>query len=615
MNTLALIQHTENLLKTKEKYTDKNKQLFIPKILEDIEQIDLDLVQLLVSDTTTKKHFFTTTDDFCILNQNKLIEFFTMNEYFNHSFTAYKNKIGLIKKDSFIKKFDDVVLAFPYKDCLLEGGQTKDDEKNSEVFYNSVISADEIDRLLEPKVLTNIKKFDKDGEHKVDVISEDDNLIIKGNNLLALHSLKERYRGKVKLIYIDPPYNTGNDSFNYNDNFNHSTWLTFMKNRLEVAKEFLSDDGVIFVHIDNNELAYLKVLMDELFPYYQSMITLEVKSPSGDSSKSKSMLEDTCEYILCFSKSKYINHSKPQQIKEIIDENSKTVSQYKTLIKGYGKATDEYFEFEIGAGKDKEVMKAYKVQDFDSETIPSKDRTQEYYKDNISQIGRTAAFSGAFKKAFQNKKDNVYMFDYITTRGKNKGIKQVVYVVNGEQLIYLKDYSKEVMINKKNKLVKMEKTTNFINDISWQGIASEGGIILKNGKKPEELLKRLIQWTTTKNDLVMDFHLGSATTCAVAHKMGRRYIGIEQMDYIEDISVERMKKVIEGEQGGISKSVDWQGGGSFIYCELKEIENFKDCEIGRLNKNMQYLPIGDIDDTTYKMSDEEISINKKFYNV
>jgi len=565
LNTLALIQHTENLLKTKENYTDKNKKLFIPKILEAIEQIDLELVQLLVSDATTKKHFFTTTDDFCILNQNKLIEFFTMNEYFNHSFTAYKNKIGLIKKDSFIKKFDDVVLAFPYKDCLLEGGQTKDDDKNNEVFYNSVISADEIDRLLESKVLTNIKKFDKDGEHTVDEIREDDNLIIKGNNLLALHSLKERYRGKVKLIYIDPPYNTGNDSFNYNDNFNHSTWLTFMKNRLEVAKEFLSDDGVIFVQCDNNEQAYLKVLMDEIFGRNNCINEIIWKRKFGNANESR-RLGTAFDNIFLYSKT--TNY----QINLINEKNSKHVQEY---IK-------KRFTRKVTEGKHKgKYWMPYPLANPGNPTI------------NL-------------------------VYEYKGYQPPEKGwrmIKEKLEVLDLEGKIYFpKDKSQRLQEKKFLDEYEGQPVDALWTDIFVINSQSKEAYNF-DGQKPEDLLKRIILIATQKNDLIMDFHLGSGTTCAVAHKMGRRYIGIEQMDYIEDISVERMKKVIEGEQGGISKSVDWKGGGSFIYCELKEIENFKDYEIGRLNKNMQYLPIGDIDDTTYKISDEEIIINKKFYNV
>nr|WP_308437099.1 site-specific DNA-methyltransferase [Mycoplasmopsis bovis] len=119
--------------------------------------------------------------------------------------------------------------------------------------------------MLSPKVLGSAKKYSKNGIEEINQFSENDNLIIKGNNLIALASLLKRYEGKVKCIYIDPPYNTGNDSFNYNDKFNHSSWLVFMKNRLELAKRLLRDDGVIFVQCDDNEQAYLKVLMDEIF--------------------------------------------------------------------------------------------------------------------------------------------------------------------------------------------------------------------------------------------------------------------------------------------------------------------------------------------------------------
>lgn len=247
---LSFKQHVENLFKNSEKFTDIDKNLDIPKILESIEKIDIDLIKILKDDEKVKENFFTKVDDIFVLNQNKLIEFFTLNDYMkNNSYTSYTNKIGLIKKDSFIKKFDDVVLVWPHKDCVLEGGQTKDNDKNKETFYNEIISSDEITRLFEPKVLTNIKKYSKDGIEENPTIKDDDNLIIKGNNLIALHSLKKKFVGKVKLIYIDPPYYfeqvKAKDSFQYNSNFKLSTWLTFMKNRLEIAKDFLSDDGAI----------------------------------------------------------------------------------------------------------------------------------------------------------------------------------------------------------------------------------------------------------------------------------------------------------------------------------------------------------------------------------
>jgi adenine-specific DNA-methyltransferase len=180
-------------------------------------------------------------------------------------------------------------LVWPYKDCVLEGGQTKEEEKRKEIFFNEVLAQDEIDRLLDPKVLTNFKKFTPEGEKKVTELKRDEsetireNLIIKGNNLLALHCLKKQFAGKIKLIYIDPPYNTGGDYniFTYNNTFNHSSWMTFMKNRLEVAKKLLRDDGLIAIAIDDFEQAYLRVLADGIFGRENFVGTIAVESNPG----------------------------------------------------------------------------------------------------------------------------------------------------------------------------------------------------------------------------------------------------------------------------------------------------------------------------------------------
>ena len=306
MNTLSFKQHIENLFKNSQKFSDNDGNLDIPKILESIEKIDIELIKILKEDEKAKKEFFTQIDDIYVLNQNKLIEFFTLNDYMkNGSYTAYTNKIGLIKKDNFIKKFDDVVLAFPHKDCVLEGGQTKDDDKKKEVFYNEILSSDEIDRLFEPKVLTNIKRYSKNGVEENCEIKENDNLIIKGNNLIVLHSLKKKFAGKVKLIYIDPPYyfneKRDSDTFLYNSNFKLSTWLTFMKNRLEVAKEFLDDEGVIFVHIGEDSQAYMEVLMNEIFPNNRLGVVSRVQKKGSDKG---TFFKPALDYILCYAKDK-----------------------------------------------------------------------------------------------------------------------------------------------------------------------------------------------------------------------------------------------------------------------------------------------------------------------
>lgn len=661
---MNLLDKLTDLLKKEEKFV-VNGKLLKNKIVESALKLDSQLIKLLLSDEIFKKYFFTKIEDVMVFDKEKFLKFISNKKFLPDSYTTFKNKIGLaVGEDKYFYENKDVVVNFPYKDCVLVGGQDKEDVKRDEVFYNYTLAPDEVDALLEPKVFTNIKKYTENGIEEVEEIKDTDNLIIKGNNLFALHSLKKRFAGKVKLIYIDPPYNTGSDSFKYNDSFNHSTWLTFMKNRLEVAKELLAEDGIIYVQCDINEQAYLKVLMDEIFPFFQFMITVQVKSPSGDSSKSKSMLEDVCEYILCYSKLQYINHNNPQQIKEIIDSNSKTVNQYNKIIKSLGKITEEFIEFEIGHGKNKEKIKAYKVEDFEMETIPKRQRTEEFYKSNIDKICRTAAFSGAFKKVFSRNKDNVYVFKYTTTRGKNQGIEQTIYAINGEQLIYLKDYSKELEINGANHLVKMEKYPNIITDISWQGIANEGNVVLRKGKKPEELLKRLIEWTTEEGDIVLDYHLGSGTTAAVAHKLNRQYIGIEQLDYGENDSVVRLQNVINGDTTGISKSVNWQGGGSFVYMELyelnkkfdraitecqsnkealqifedmlknailkysfdlskadevrkfieeKELNEIKKLLFSLLEPNYMYLNYSEIEDETYQVSDKDKKINKSFY--
>lgn len=266
-----LLDNLKNLLQKDERLVSEG-ELLKNKIVELALSLDKDLIELLLSDKQMKEVFFMEVGKATIFNKEKFIKFVSNKQFLPDSYTAFKNKIGLIdEKDEFVSERKDVVLSWPYKDCILEGGMTKEDQKRDEIFWNETLAPDEISRLLDPKTFTNAKRIDKDGEHKLEKFKTDengnikDNLIIKGNNLLALHSLKERFAGKVKLIYIDPPYNTENDSFKYNDSFNHSTWLTFMKNRLEIAKDLLKEDGSIYVQIDIKEAHYLKIIMDEVF--------------------------------------------------------------------------------------------------------------------------------------------------------------------------------------------------------------------------------------------------------------------------------------------------------------------------------------------------------------
>lgn len=266
-----LLDSLKTLLQKDERLVSEG-ELLKNKIIELALKLDKDLIKLLLSDKKMKEVFFADVDEALIFDKDKFIRFVSNKQFLPDSYTAFKNKIGLVdEKGEFISEKKEVVLSWPYKDCVLEGGMTKEDQKRDEIFWNETLAPDEISRLLDPKVFTNARRIDKDGEHKFDEFKTDrngdikDNLIIKGNNLLALHSLKKRFAGKVKLIYIDPPYNTENDSFKYNDRFKHSTWLTFMKNRLEIAKDLLGGDGSIYVQMDVKEAHYLKIVMDEVF--------------------------------------------------------------------------------------------------------------------------------------------------------------------------------------------------------------------------------------------------------------------------------------------------------------------------------------------------------------
>lgn len=375
--------------------------------------------------------------------------------------------------------------------------------------------------------------------------SEDDNLIIKGNNLLALASLLKRYEGKVKCIYIDPPYNTGSDSFNYNDNFNHSTWLTFMKNRLELARKLLRDDGVIFVQCDNNEQAYLKVLMDDIFKRENFLTTIVWMNKEGGGKSDSKHFRKKHEYILVYAGD--------EKITEISGKNVEDVDRYRY--------SDKY----------ENVRGKYQLIKLDSGSlgwVKSLDYPIEY--------DGKVYYAGGNKEKWedrQNGGNSIKDWGWRWSKQKYLWGLENDFIVFKDGNVYTKQY---LNCDKDGNIIKrtLQPTGVYIekysNTQSNKHIKALFGKNIFNYSKPEGLIKEIMDMATNENDIVLDFHLGSGTTAAVAHKMGRRYIGIEQMDYIKDVTVERLKKVIEGEQGGISEAVNWQGGGSFVYCELLE---------------------------------------------
>jgi len=308
---MNLFDHIKTILEQNESFC-KDGRLFKNSVVEAALKLDPVLLKLLLADEKGKKYFFTDVDGIIVFDKVKFQKFVSNKEFLPDSFTAYKNKIGLTANGEYLTEANEVVLDFPYKDCVLEGGQTREDEKRQEIFWNETLAPDEIDRLFEPKVFINWKRYSVKGEEKVAKISKDDNLIIKGNNLLALHSLLPNYKGKVQLIYIDPPYNTGNDDFKYNDSFNHSTWLTFIRSRLLVAKFLLKETGNLFVQIDDNEVAYMKVLIDGVFgrDNVVSHIYWKRTFNTGSSKSLSNKLPANTDTILWISKSKNYLHNK-----------------------------------------------------------------------------------------------------------------------------------------------------------------------------------------------------------------------------------------------------------------------------------------------------------------
>jgi len=660
---MTLLEELQLLLGKDERIVSEGK-LLKNKIVELTAKGDKKLISLLLSNERIKNHFFTKVDEVLIFDKEKFMKFINNKAFLPDSYTTFKNKIGLTVDGNYISQSKEVVLSWPYKDCILEGGQKKN-EKRNEVFFNEILAPDEIDRLLDPKVFTNFKRIDKDGEHPIEEVKPTDNLIIKGNNLLVLHSLNKRFNGKVKMIYIDPPYNTGNDEFMYNDSFNHSTWLTFMKNRLEIARELLRDDGVIFVQCDDREHAYLKVLMDEIFSRdkFISSIAIKVKAPSGIASGGR-LIFDVKENILVYNKKDDVVPYENLIEKEFIDRNSKTIEQYNMILEDEGIEGETATKLETNTG----TVEIKRRHNYKITRIPINeiDDINEYYANNIDKIFRVAVFSGdIWEKISSSMPDNeLYSYYHTPSKGKHKGEKIKYYIYKKGEILFLRDFTKVDIINNKKTIFKTEHISNIITANLWQGIANEGSVTLKNGKKPEELLRMLIALVTKEGDLVMDFFMGTGTTCAVAHKMGRQYIGVEQLDYGENSAVVRLKNVINGDPTGISKTVGWQGGGDFVYCELMElnekfvgdiqaaqtteelleiweqmkkqsflsyridpkdidrnVEEFKDLSIKDqkkflmelLDKNDLYVNYSEIEDKQYGVSEEDVQLNRKFY--
>jgi len=597
-------------------------------VIEATLNMDAGLLALLVQSPTIKAHFFTEVAGMLVFDKVKFQGFVSNKAFLPDSYTAFKNRIGLTDgRGDYLSQSRDVVLAWPYKDCVLEGGMTKEDRGRNEVFWNTTLAPDDITRLFEPKVLTGWERWDAeavaDGKAKaVGNVLEDDNLLVKGNNLLALHSLKARYAGKVKLIYIDPPYNTGNDGFRYNDRFNHSAWLTFMRNRLEVAKELLSRDGAIFVNLDDGEAHYCKVLMDEVFG--RDNFFANVVWQKRYSRENREAIGDAHDHLLVFARAASLFSETVNKL-PMTDEQAKVYKNTSNDPKGRWRAIPM-----TAQGHRKNQM--YKVvTPAGVEHLPPEGRCWSTIEEEYLKL--RAAGRIYFGK---DDKSQPGIIRYLT---EVEGVTPWTWWPSNE--------------------------AGHTDEAKKEIYRLFGAAASKNSTpKPERLIQRILSIATNPGDLVLDFYAGSGTSAAVAHKMGRRWIAVEQMDYIQDLTANRFKKVIEGEQGGISKAADWQGGGSFVYAELAasnsafadrietttdmaalqaihadiiatgylrydvdlsafDTENFaalsmddaKRVLMDCLDTNHLYVNLGSLGDAAFDISDEDAAATRSFYRI
>lgn len=472
---MNLLEQLTELLSTDERLVINGK-LAKNKIVELALSLDSTLLKLLLSNPKIKSHFFTDVDGVLIFDKVAFQQFVNNKSFLPDSFTQFKNKTGLSVDDKYLGDSNDVVLSWPYKECVLEGGQTKEDQGRKEIFWNATLAPEEVDRLFSPKVFSNFKKYSVSGEEIEFDLESNDNLVIKGNNLLALKSLNKRFKGKVQLIYIDPPFNTERDSFSYNDRFSQSTWLTFMRNRLEAARELLDETGTIYIHLDAKEVHYLKVLCDEVFG--KENFLNEIIWAYKERESSTRFYNKKHDTILFYAKNKSSNYT----------------FNYNDIREEYSEVTIKKFKYKDDEGR------SYRLRGKDGTNDPSVESEDTY-------------------RQYLDKSSGPLPRDW------------------------------------------------FVMPILNQA-ASER---LFDTQKSEALIRRFITASTNEKDLVLDFFGGSGTTASVAHKLNRRYITIEQMESQISLIVPRLKNVINNGQEGISVDVKWQGGGSFVYCELAEL--------------------------------------------
>ena len=527
------------LLKSNPDFVDNTGELLRDKVKLHAWDFDHNLIKLLLNEPEMKAAFFEEVDEHWIFNNNTFVDYITDKNFLTDSYTQFRNKIGLNIDNKFLRERDEVAIVWPFKDCVLEGGQTKEEEKRQEIFFNEIIAQDEINRMLHPKVLTNWKRHTATGEQDITEIKRDENgtirenLIVKGNNLIALHSLKEEFRGKVKLIYIDPPYNPDSPSntFMYNNNFNRSTWLTFMKNRLEVAKELLTNDGVMIVAIDENEQVYLGVLLDEVFPAHEKHCIAIVHNPRGVQGKNFSYIHEYAFFVI--PKGKRVIGDKEIPTEEITwdhfrnwggesrREDAKNCF-YPVIVEddkvvGFGDVLDDK---EHPSAQTVQHGEKYFVYPIDQNMIERKWRYARQSADGIKHLLRTRKVQRGYEIEL----------------GKDFGMYKTVW----------KDERYDANVYGTQLVKKLVPGCKFDFPKSLWNVYDCLRSVIENDKEA----------------IILDFFGGSGTTAHAVLELNkdggnRKFIICEQMHYVETVTKERVKTVIE------QNNQD-----DFIYCEL-----------------------------------------------
>ncbi|OEG71749.1 hypothetical protein ATZ36_12955, partial [Candidatus Endomicrobiellum trichonymphae] len=385
-----------------------------------------------------------------------------------------------------------------------------------------------------PYKLLNIKPELSCGE-------QNENMIIKGDNLEALKALLPYYKGQVKCIYIDPPYNTGSAFKHYDDNLEHSTWLSMMYPRLELLRELLAEYGSIWISIDDDEQAYLKVICDEVFGrknFVNNVIWQKKFSPQNDTK----WLSDNHDFIVVYAKNKIIWRPNLLPRSEGMDARYTNPdndprgiwTSGDLSVKTYSATYDYPITTPSGGIINPSFGRCWRT---------SKEKFAELVADNRIWFGKNGSNTPRIKRFISEVKDGITPMTIWTHKevGHNQDARKEIIIFNSENIFAT--------------------------------------------PKPEQLIERVLTLGSIPGDLVLDSFLGSGTTAAVAQKMGRRYIGIEMGEHAITHVVPRLKKVIEGEQGGISKSLNWQGGGGFTFYDLGDL--IFD-EKGNINKQIDF---------------------------